>query len=457
MPENPLFRRTTAAPTENPFARLGYRLNPFPEKPGVVPDSEDRRSNGKIYLEQARTVEQQRFEELLIPRAGRSTLAMAFLMDAATRKGRGLGKTAFLNYQRLRIMPDLGDALTRGAHILFAAHVCITPGGSCRKFWQFARAVIDTLNEQEVLAQLLWRLRFFSNIIPPDVLARAEEPRETIGDDQWLIRAGVNVEHELTPAVQRILTDAGVEPGLAERLAQWGHSAEQFGHNFLRVQSDYRWRQNAARWLSADLVSAFRAGRFTHGLFLIDDFEKSVLEQNSSGRRSFADSVRYTFLDGPTPATAFNFYSFLWVINPYVQELLIPDWNAAGLERFCALGGERARACTLDFLPLSPEATIPLVLAYLDDARIDPALCGSLSPFNEEAIMESSRLNSGLPGFLLQSLHFAMKRAIEENWTAIGPEQVRQLAAATEAPAATTPGLVPLRPADVDLGAEGGT
>ncbi|MBV9125739.1 MAG: hypothetical protein JO112_20510 [Planctomycetes bacterium] len=374
----------------------------------------------------------------------------------ATRKGRGLGKTAFLNHQRVRIMADLGDALTEGSHILFAAHVCTPAGGNCRKFWQFARAVFDALNEQEVLAQLIWRLRVFSDLIPGPVLERAREPRETIGDDHWLVQEGVDVDRELTPAVQRGLVEGGVDPLLAEALARFGHSPERFRHNFLRFQSDYRWRQKAARWLSADLVSAFRVGQFTRGLFLIDDFEKTVLEQNRGERRSFADSIRYTFLDGPTPATAFNFYSFLWVINPYVQELLISDWNAAGLERFCALGGDRAQGYTLDFLPLSPEATVPLVMAYLDDARSDEALRGSLQPFSYEAITEASRLNGGLPGFLLQSLHFTTKRAVEEGWTTIGPEQVRQVVTAGTMAAAPDTGILPLRPPDINLGEDGG-
>ena len=104
------------------------------------------------------------------------------------------------------------------------------------------------------------------------------------------------------------------------------------------------------------LVSAFQAGRFTRGLFLIDDFERAIREQNAVERRTFIDSIRFAFLDGPTPAAAAGFYSFLWVIFPYIQELLIGDWEAGGLERFCAIGGERAAQYTLDFLPLTLQA-----------------------------------------------------------------------------------------------------
>jgi hypothetical protein len=429
MPLHPLFRRTTTPATQvNLYARIGFKWNPFPDKPGGLPESEDPRSNGSIYVEQARAREQRRFEELLIRRPDRSAVPMAFLMDAAQRRRRGIGKTAFLNYQRLRIMADLGDAVTAGSQIMFAVHVFTPPSGNSRKFWQFARALFESLNEQEVLARLLWRLRGFSGVIPADVLTQVEEPRETIGDNQWLVRAEVDVENELTPAIVKILSGFGVESELAEALAESGHSPEKFRHRFLRHQSDYRWRQNAGRWLNEDLVSAFQAGRFTHGLFLIDDFEKCALEQNARERRTFIDSIRFSFLDGPTAAASVGFYSFLWVINPYIQDLLLGDWNAAGLERFCALGGERAGQYTLDFPPLTPEAVRQLVLGYLDAARLDPTQGGSLHPFDAEAIHEAARINTRLPGFLLQQLHFAVERAVHENWDSINAQRIQELA-----------------------------
>jgi hypothetical protein len=457
MPGNPLFRQaTTPPPPTNRYARFGFTGNPFPEKPSVLPGSADPRSNGSIYVEQARVHEQQRFEELLIPRPDRAALPMAFLMDAAQRKGRGLGKTAFLSHQRRRIMADLGEAATAGSQVLFAVHVFTPTGGNCRKFWQFARALIETLNEQEVLAQLLWRLRAFSGLIPEEMLNEAGEPQDTIGDDQWLIRHGVDVEHELTPAVAKALLDAGVEPELAQALAEAGHAADRFRHGFLRHQSEYRWRQKAAGWLTADLVSAFQAGRFTRGLFLIDDFERAVREQNARERRTFVDSVRYAFLDGPTPAAAAGFYSLLWVIFPYIQELLIGDWDAAGLERFCALGGQRAGQYTLDFLPLTLQAMEQLVLGYLDAARLDTAQRGSLEPFDAEALAESFRTNTGLPGFVLQQLHFAVERALHENWPHIDAQRLRAVLVPGEPTPAPAPAGGPLAPPDIDLRGEQG-
>ena len=452
MPTSPLFRTSTAPATlSNPYGRFGFKWNPFPEKPGVLPESEDPRTNGSIYVEQARIEEQRRFEELLIPRADRSARPMAFLMDAAQRKGRGLGKTAFLNYQRRRIMADLGDALTAGAHVLFAVHLLMPAEGNSRKFWQFARALMEALNEQEVLAGLLWRLRAFSGLVPNELLEQMGQPQETIGDNRWLVDHGVDVENELTPAIRRKLIDTGVAEELAGPLAEWGHDAGRFRHEFLRHQSDYRWRLNAVRWLTSDLVASLQAGGFTRGLLLIDDFEKSILVQNSRERRTFVDSIRYAFLDGPALAASAGFYSFLWVIHPYIQELLDGDWIAAGMGRFCALSGERAGDYRLDFLPLTRAGTEQLVMGYLDAARLDPPQRGSLHPFNAEAISESSDANTGLPGFVLQQLHLAVEHAIREDWPSIDAARIRELAM-SERVASDGPSLPgSLAPPDVDL------
>jgi hypothetical protein len=452
MPTSPLFRTSTAlAPPATPYGRFGFKWNPFPEKPGVLPESDDPRTNGSIYVEQARIHEQRRFEELLAPRADRSARPMAFLMDAAQRKGRGIGKTAFLNHQRRRIMADFGETFTAGAHVLFTVHLFTPADGNSRKSWQFARALIEALNDQDVLANMLWRLRAFSGLVQDELLEQTGEPSETIGDNQWLMRHDVDVDNELTPAIKKKLVDAGVDEPLAESLAKSGHNAGRFRHDFLRHQSDYRWRLNAVRWLTSDLVSCLQAAKFTRGLFLIDDFERCVLEQNSRERRTFIDSIRYAFLDGPTLAASNNFYSFLWVIHPYIQELLVGDWNAAGMERFCSLSGERAGTYTLDFLPLTREATEQVVMGYLDEARLDPSQRGSLQPFNAEAIDESFMINAGLPGFVLEQLHLAVERAIRGNWSSIDAARIRELAPTERATSTDTNVPGPLVPADVDL------
>src|SRR5258708_3211419 len=99
MPVNPLLRRPAAPPAApaNRYDRFDWFRNPFPDRPYVIVDGEDPRSNGSIYADSVHAGEQRRFEELLIPTRDRPARTMAILMDTATLKGRGIGKTAFLN------------------------------------------------------------------------------------------------------------------------------------------------------------------------------------------------------------------------------------------------------------------------------------------------------------------------------------------------------------------------
>src|SRR5262249_22632934 len=148
-------------------------------------------------------------------------------------------------HQRHRIMADFGLTMTGGAYLLVAVHVFPPAGSHSRKFWQFARLLLSTLADQEVIARLLWRLRALSGHIPDAVLDEATDLAATIGDNQWLVRHGVDVENDLVPAVARNLLQAGVSEEMAGGLARYGHSPEVFRQDFLRHVTDYRWRQVA--------------------------------------------------------------------------------------------------------------------------------------------------------------------------------------------------------------------
>lgn len=181
-------------PKESRYQKLGFIQNPFPNKQSLIVGSSDPRENGSIYLPDIRLQEQQRFEELMIPNPHHTQArSISLLMDYATRRGRGIGKTAFLNYQRQRIMKDYGNSLSDGTHVIFAIHI-LPEAAKQRKFWQFAQLIAETLNEQEIIAQAIWRISAFSGIIPDNVLNEiGDEPQNTIGNDQWLGDKKINV------------------------------------------------------------------------------------------------------------------------------------------------------------------------------------------------------------------------------------------------------------------------
>ena len=159
--------------------------------------SPDSRQNGKIYLPELRQKEQKKFDELLIPKPNHLQVrAIAFLMDYATRRGRGIGKTSFLFNQRERTMADFGKEISNGSQVLFATYVLPLPGGKYRKFWQFCKLIIESLTQDDnpIISMAMWRLRAFSGIIPDEILAQVgDDPEQTIGSNKWLRDYKINV------------------------------------------------------------------------------------------------------------------------------------------------------------------------------------------------------------------------------------------------------------------------
>jgi len=432
---NDLFRKPTVPlePKPNKYERFGFTRNPFPAKPSVIIDSPDPVENGSIYLPALRENEQNRFEELLIPNPDRPQVRpIAFLMDYATRRGRGIGKTAFLYHQCERIMQDLGNELSGGTQVIFAAYVLPVAGGKYRKFWQFSRIIVDALVKNEIIAKAIWRLRAFSGVIPDEVLSEVgTEPHRTIGNNQWLEDQGISlILGGLERTIQTQLSGLGIRDDLVDALAQFGHSATDFRRYYLDNLSDYYWRRDDGRLLFDDLVKVFAASGFTKGVILADEIEKIVPYQNTEERRAFTESLRYFFIDGPCENARLSFYGLLLTIHPYLQELLTPHWEASGLDRFAALSRELASEYTVYFEPLTEGTAIPLATAYLDESRISDDQKGTLEPFDADALEEALLLTGRVPGRFLTLLNNSVEKAIQEEWQKIGADQIRTVAQA---------------------------
>jgi hypothetical protein len=441
---NPLLRRSQAAPVEEkPYARFGLTHNPFPDPPTIAPGSDDPRRSGEIYCAELRVSEQADFERLLIPHAERSEepRPMAVLMDLATRRGRGIGKTAFLIHQQRRIMSDLGDQLTGGMYVLLSAHIMPEGGGRTRKFWQFTRLITHSLNNWLCIAWAVWRLRAFSERICEEVLAQIDprDPGPTLGNDQWLAQQDVNVMFDLNPAVERILIQAGMREEVARSLAYDGHTPDAWRQRYLNQQSDYRWRNEGGRLVFDDLVRLFQAAGFNRALLLVDDVEKIVVPQNRQERVAFVDDLRRFFVDGPFQSVYARFYGLLLTIHPQIQQLWTPYWKAAGLDRVCPISGGAVQEYTIDFHPLEArEAAVPLVMTYLDYFRTADDQKGQLCPFDQESVVEALRLSGGVPGPMLPLLRLAMDRAVREGWETISDDQIRAIYEST----------IPIEPSD---------
>ena len=100
---NKSFRKPVATNKRDKYSQYGFKQNPFPFDPTVKPTSSDYRENGSVFLEELRTDELIEFKS----RIANSDTKIGFLMDYAAYKGRGIGKTAFLNYVKNKINQDI--------------------------------------------------------------------------------------------------------------------------------------------------------------------------------------------------------------------------------------------------------------------------------------------------------------------------------------------------------------
>jgi hypothetical protein len=411
---------------ENRYQKLGFKRNPFPIDPCVKPNSHNELENGNLYLTSLRRSEEEQFKKLVIQQPGQSQAKkICLLMDYAAFRGRGIGKTAFLNHQLRKINSDLGFELTKGNETLFAVYV--QPGGEKneRKFWQISRLIFESMFEQDILHIALSRIIAFSGLLKDAVLSQVEKEtiKDTILSEEWLENQGVDLV-KLNLHLKGLFDENGVDPELTQKILHIKRSNNYFRNHYFNEKTDSFWRSNENRILYNDLVKIFKLAGFTSGLIFLDEAEKIITAQNFQERRSFCDNLRYFFIDGPSENAKESFLRMLLTIHPYSQELLNPHWNAAGLNRFVELGGDSAKHYTIFFNPLNEESALPLAGLYLNASRINPTSLSDTKPFIKGALQDILIKAEGIPGRYLQFLYLAIELAIRESWDVIGNKEI---------------------------------
>jgi hypothetical protein len=195
---------------------------------------------------------------------------------------------------------------------------------------------------------------------------------------------------------------------------------------------DAAWKTDGGNLLFDTLVKVFQAADFTKGLLLVDEVEKIVMPQNLLERRAFADALRFYLIDGNCQNARSQFYGLLLTIHPLIQELLLPYWQAAGLDRLAPLNEPDARQCTLYFPQLTEQKAVPLVKVYLDYFRSPGNEQSGIQPFTEEAVVAALMKSNGLPGRTLNLLHRVVERAAGRSLPQIDKQLVEEVASAAE-------------------------
>lgn len=428
---NPLIRKASkpAGEVTDRYECLGLADNPFPNDPTVSPDSPDPRRNGNIYCSKLHEDKREQFENLLVPgAAGAPVKNIAFLMDHASSRGRGIGKTAFLNRRQRDISEDLGARASEGSSVLFAVHVIPAAEPARRKFWDLAKLIAERLIDKRIIGQAVCRIRAMYPEMPDEVICGAgkiQDWEDTIGDDKWLGEHKVDVLWGLNQYTKDAMVDAGVDEELAEMLSYRGCKSRDFYVKFFESYKDAWWRSTGGRVVFDDFVKLFRLAGFTRGLLLVDEVEKIVYRQNIQERRNFSEALRYYLSDGDCLAARSGFYGVVLTIHPGIQELLLPHWRNAGLDRVAPLHQPDIQQCEISFGPLDPSQAEMLVLEYLNAYRIKGA-DGGLKPFLQGAIEEALHTAKLVPGPMLKLLHNAIEEAARLGRSNVDGELIRE-------------------------------
>jgi hypothetical protein len=432
-----LIRTANKESKQSRYEQFNFTRNPFPRKPGISINSSDDRENGNIYLPELRAEEIQQFKNLLIPKPNsHEAKNICFLMDHATRQGRGIGKTSFLNFQKNCINKDLGDEISQGAEVIFSVYCSPIPGENYKKFYLISKLIIQSLIEQKIIATAICRLRALTGLFDERIFQDVTDSNivDTIGNINWIREAYAKIgldnwpsDHQIDDEVKKILRSEIQNIQLIDRLSRFGTSPTETVKFYFSSFTESDWRKNANTLLFNDLIKLFDLAKISKGLILFDELEKVIMPQNSQDRRSFCEELRYWFLDGTNENAKDSFFNILLVIHPYIQEILNPHWNASGLERFASLGGQFSGDYTIFFKPIENEQALPLSIEYMKRSRVASHNKSDIFPFEEDALQFALQKTFNVPGKFLSFLHLSIEKAIDEQWESITKDRIERL------------------------------
>lgn len=407
---------------ENQYKKLGFVQNPFPANPSVVPYSDDSRVNGSIFLESIRQEEINAFRNHIV----NSQNQIGLMMDYAAYKGRGIGKTAFLNYMKKSINKDLGEDMSDGNSVIYAVYVAPSADNRNRTLSQVAHSIFSAMHKEGLFLTVFCRLRALSGLLDDIIDDSITESNyeTTIANDTWLRDKGVDVS-AINSFVSKKLSDAGL---IDEEISLFSGNYSRFMDALKDNPSETFWRKDGLVFLFGKVERLLKAALFTNCIILLDEAEKMIQYQNFNERRAFCENLRTYFVDGNNSNAIDGFFKILLTIHPNSQELLMPHWAAAGLDRFCSLGGNTSSENTIFFKPMSnePEMISALAEIYLKSSRINKDDT-SISPFTQEAIDYAMEKSAFIPGKFLKYLYILIEKAIRNNWGIIDKVNVAMI------------------------------
>ena len=116
-------------------------------------------------------------------------------MDYDAYKGRGIGKTAFLNHMKNSINSDLGDDISNGDSVIYAIYVAPSADKKNRTLSDVAHSIFTSMHKEGLFLTVFCRLRALSGLLDEVIDESIEDSNyeDTIANDGWLREQGVDV------------------------------------------------------------------------------------------------------------------------------------------------------------------------------------------------------------------------------------------------------------------------
>jgi hypothetical protein len=421
--------KKSSPPTVSRYEILGLRDQPFPSDPVLNPYSTDDRKNGTIYAASAVLEQINKFERLLIrPDDFPNRVRLAYLWAKGDQEsGRGMGKTALLQYFRQRINKDWGHSEFSGRFSAVVVYVSFPSQVDRRHIEQLALSGLVDICRNGVLVASRAALRY--QFIPGEIVEKiiavddGEPNPENLLKDDILQENGINPS-ELDDSIVQKLRDEGVETKAALALARG-----QF-HDYLcsfrkdgnlepfYVPRDTKILDYSRTLLFNDVVNYLRTAGFAGGYLFIDDIENLVDQMARRERIEFAKEFGLCTVRPGYANTAYNFFSSVLTTHQQASVGLAHAWGDAGLSAIARLDPTSPHSIELP-LPNKDQAQ-QIIIAHLDHYRIDKSEKGSIKPFSEdgiEALLESGKKLH--PRVLLSTAANVISYAVEKAVTTI--------------------------------------
>ena len=430
------------------YEPLGLRDMPFPSGGFVDPYTPDPRTNGSIYAVSTAKEAIKKFEKLLIrPDDFPNRVPLAYLWSKGdSESGRGVGKTALLQYFRQRVNNDWGNTEFNGQFSAAVVYVSFKSQVDRLYMEQLAFSALVDVCKNGVLeaSRAALRLGALSEEKATAILTNQDGTQlpENLLDDSILEANEVNPS-KLDEEVASTLISEGVEAPVARVLSRgefetYLRSMRKDGSlEPLYVPRDTKILDYSRTLLFNDIVHYLRAAGYGGGYLFIDDIENLVDQMARKERIEFAKEFGLCTVRPGYANTAYKFFSCVLTTHQQASVALSQAWGEAGLAAVGRLDPNSPNSVELPFP--SKDQGREIIVAHLDYFRLDGKDKGTIKPFDQagmDALLGDTTVH---PRATLSRAANIVLYAVEKGLTLIDADCVK--AAADANTQATMPDL----------------